>query len=309
MGSHFIRMSRFGRKGRFGNQLFQYAYLRIMANRWAADLELPDWIGQEFFGLPRHPISKRVAKCNLVEPGGDEYLQNGYRLGFDADLRDADVEGWFQYHTSMYRPYANQWRAWFQPTSENLHRIEPACERLRASGDTLVGIHIRRGDYGRGYFYLTPVSWYQRWLEDHWNSLCRPILFVSSEEPRLIGQFARWNAHSAESLGVLFRSHPLRVYNYKCQELQAAERQQFDFYPSFYLLSRCDILLIPNSTFSFTAAMTGSLRECWRSSLRAGGFIRFDPWNDDPLERERAEQFGHLDGILAHRDRSGRRRA
>jgi hypothetical protein len=69
MSAHFIRMIRYGRNGRFGNQLFQYAYLRIMAEKWKADLELPDWVGQVFFGLPRQPISKTNCKAPSSRTG------------------------------------------------------------------------------------------------------------------------------------------------------------------------------------------------------------------------------------------------
>jgi hypothetical protein len=42
-----------------------------------------------------------------------------------------------------------------------------------------------------------------------------------------------------------------------------------------------------------------------RSSLRAEGFTRFDPWNDDPLHRDRLEDFSHLAGIsLRERSRT-----
>src|SRR5262249_6104087 len=155
----------------------------------------------------------------------DGYLRSGYRLGFDADLRDADISGCFQYHTSLYRPHVDRWNSWFQPTPEIKRRIQPAEERLRSSGDTVVGIHIRRGDYGRGYFYLTPVSWYQRWLEEHWESMRRPVLFVSSEDPRHVESFAFWNPQTASSLGARLHDKPLSFYNYKRSEVDRADPQ------------------------------------------------------------------------------------
>jgi hypothetical protein len=56
--------------------------------------------------------------------------------------------------------------------------------------------------------------------------------------------------HTAASLGARLRDTPLQIYNWKRSEVETANPQQFDFYPSFYLLSQCDVLLVPNSTFS-----------------------------------------------------------
>jgi protein subunit release factor A len=45
-----LTMSSIGKLGRFGNQLFQYAFLRICAERSGARIECPPWVGQALFG-------------------------------------------------------------------------------------------------------------------------------------------------------------------------------------------------------------------------------------------------------------------
>ena len=55
-----ISMSSLGDLGRFGNQLFQYAFLKICAKKSNARMECSPWIGQTLFGLEDAPISKRL---------------------------------------------------------------------------------------------------------------------------------------------------------------------------------------------------------------------------------------------------------
>jgi hypothetical protein len=58
--SPVLTMSSIGQLGRFGNQLFQYAYLRICAAQSGAKVECPPWIGQTLFGHQDAPISQRL---------------------------------------------------------------------------------------------------------------------------------------------------------------------------------------------------------------------------------------------------------
>ena len=45
-----VTMYCLGKLGRFGNQLFQYAYLKIYAQIHDLRVETPEWIGQYLFG-------------------------------------------------------------------------------------------------------------------------------------------------------------------------------------------------------------------------------------------------------------------
>ena len=55
--SPVLTMSSIGQLGRFANQLFQYAFLRICAQQSGARIECPAWIGQTLFGHQDAPIS------------------------------------------------------------------------------------------------------------------------------------------------------------------------------------------------------------------------------------------------------------
>jgi hypothetical protein len=49
--------------GRFGNQLFQYAFLRICAQNRGARIECSPWIGQTLFGHDDAPIAERLPRA------------------------------------------------------------------------------------------------------------------------------------------------------------------------------------------------------------------------------------------------------
>ena len=55
-----LTMSILGKLGRFGNQLFQYAFLRICASQIDARVECPVWVGQYLFGHKDAPIAHNL---------------------------------------------------------------------------------------------------------------------------------------------------------------------------------------------------------------------------------------------------------
>ncbi|MGB7381015.1 MAG: alpha-1,2-fucosyltransferase, partial [Rivularia sp. (in: cyanobacteria)] len=55
-----ISMSSLSDLGRFGNQLLQYAFLKVCAKKTHSRMECSPWIGQTLFGLEDAPISRRL---------------------------------------------------------------------------------------------------------------------------------------------------------------------------------------------------------------------------------------------------------
>lgn len=53
-----IATSSLGAIGRFGNQVFQYAFAALYADRHGLALETPDWIGRRLFGRRDLPLSR-----------------------------------------------------------------------------------------------------------------------------------------------------------------------------------------------------------------------------------------------------------
>jgi hypothetical protein len=144
-----------------------------------------------------------------------------------------------------------------------LHRLFPVTPY---SGNvTRVGVHHRAGDYNNeNHAWRTPWTWYQRWIDENWRQLKNPTLVVAAED----------------------RSKRLKVPTGDVEYLHGTP------FEDWTALARCDVLLIPNSTFSFTAAMMNrNLAEAWRASLPDGGFVPFDPWDALPLLDDRAQNY------------------
>ncbi len=294
-------MTKFGRMGRWGNQIFQYSFLQTYALQHGLTVQVPPWVGEELYGFrDERPDGRRLPVT--VEKGEHE-IADTIIPHLRHPLRNADVEGWFQYHTSYYAPHREQIMQLFaEPVSEVRERLRPARTLLETLGDTTVGIHFRRGDYGRNMFYITPVDWYVAWLREHYARLDKPVIFVATESLETLEELrtkfpARYE--TCESLGVNLRDQPLPHYNYLPRDKRTHDPRAMEFFPDFYLLQQaCDILLMPNSTFSFGAAMTSPrLRELWRSDPAIQRFDRINPWHAFPAQFVKQKDYEHIEGL------------
>ncbi|MEF3310631.1 alpha-1,2-fucosyltransferase [Paenibacillus sp. GYB004] len=259
-----IAMSSLGRNGRFGNQLFQYAFLNLYAKRYGLQVRTPAWIGQTLFGVRDMPVGRTY-------PVVDEKLipwKERLLTSVAPPYAGVDFWGYFQLHTSHYAPYRDYIRSLYTPVPPVEERLASSVDKLRALGNTIVGLHIRRGDYvsrqdheiyGKLH-YLAPASWYKVWLDAVWSGLDRPVLFVASDDPAAADEFREYNPVTSGSL--------------------AAALPEAGFYPDFYILSQCDVLAISNSTFSYMASMLNRGGVSYmRPDLIAQRLLPYDPWN------------------------------
>lgn len=224
-----LTVKQLGRKGRFVNQLFQYAHLRQRAREAGADYCCPPWIGQKLFGLPDLPVTK-------------EAVDIGYKFPLDAAWYDREM-----------------FRDLFRPAMP-LYTVKD----LQQSGRTVIGLHLRRGDYGTfrrksaRWCFAAPTDWYREWLSENLARFVKPILYIASDEPeKVIGDFAQYDI----------------VY-------PGPDIPDAPFWRDFYALTQCDCLLISNSTFGFAASMLNErATEFWRPRLGEKRLIPYDPWN------------------------------
>jgi len=84
-----VTISCLGNYGRFGNQLFQYAYARAFAEQLGAELHTPNWIGRELFMGVDEPIMQSKGDIDLFD-----YFQNPEHL---ALLSKKKVKEWFKF--------------------------------------------------------------------------------------------------------------------------------------------------------------------------------------------------------------------
>ena len=264
--SQIITMSTLGKNGRFGNQIFQYAFLKIYAKEHHLRVETPEWIGQYLFGHKDPGISRELPV--VVEKTND--LEKAYIPGVKEPFKNVDFWGYFQYHTQYYADNKDYFTSLFIPGKDLLIKMQVGCDRLRSRGKTIVGLHLRRGDYGYGSYFVAPSEWYKEWLVDLWKTLDEPVLFIASDEvDKVLNDFADYNPVTVKDLDI--------------------NLPEADFYPDFYLLSQCDIVAISNSSFSFAACMLNEKATLFvRPQLEAKKLIPFDPWNSKPILEEQA---------------------
>jgi Glycosyl transferase family 11 len=289
-----LTMSSLGQLGRFGNQLFQYAFLRICAQKSGALVECPAWIGQTLFGHHDRLISHRLAPAIERKADGNNlfdivlefipYLEKlaqtkSCRIGAEAletGIANVDLWGFFQLPTHLLFPEKDYFRSLFQPVDDLKSSLEKGLMLLRSKGKTIVGIHVRRGDYLTqprvGFTLVFPAQWYCDWLTEIWDDLEDPVLFLCSDAlDQILPDFEKFSPITSRDL-----------------QIELPERTQdldLEFYIDFFTLSNCDVVVASNSIFSFAACLLNEccqmfVRPCWNFSLK---FITFDPWDSEPL--------------------------
>jgi len=291
-----ITMSRLGTHGQFGNQVFQYAFIRTYARRHAISYQLPPWVGQYLFGHRDPPLTLKF------DPSIERLGPSRHELGYGMPIPPGgehvgrDWSGWGQYHTSWYRPDKDFIQSLFQIQEVLRPPLQAAWQNLRSRGKTIVGLHLRRGDSGRAIFFFTPIVWCLRWLRENWPRLDEPVLFLATESLELKRFFAAYHVLTVEDLGIELKPEvpPAYVYPHRVGRDRV---RQLDFLPDWWLLQQCPIVLASESTFSFSAAWTGTAcREFWRPRLLLRGFERLDPWDTETSPREHLDDFPGIPG-------------
>jgi Glycosyl transferase family 11 len=288
-----LTMSSLGQLGRFGNQLFQYAFLRICAEKSGVEVECPPWIGQTIFGHKDSPITKRlppaIERWNTekslfdVIPEFIPYLEKLAKakscpVGLDVlehGLANVDLWGFFQLPTRLLAPHKKYFISLFQPVNELKNPLQDSLNNLR-QGKTIVAIHIRRGDYIRepraGFTLVFPAKWYCEWLDEIWHELENPVLFLCSDDvDSILPEFEKFS--------------PVTWKDLKVKLPENMKDLNIEFYIDFFMLSNCDLACISNSNFSFIACMLNEggqkfVRPHWDFSTK---FTVFDPWDSEPL--------------------------
>lgn len=265
-----ITMSTLGQNGRFANQAFQYAFLKIYVRQHQLQLQVPRWIGNDLFGHTDPQITRQLP---LIKDGSSDVYQ-GILINSTPPLKNIDLWGYFQYHTSFYKPHQTYFRSLFQPLERLAAPLNQAIQGLKNKGKTIIGLHLRRSDYGVGHHFIAPSSWYLDWLAKIWNTLEDPVLYLASDELEKIKEdFAEYNPVTTHDLGLT---------------LQGAE-----FYLDFYTLTRCDVLAISNSSFSFLASMLNTRAHIFaRPQYQSQQLIAYDPWNAEVIFHDIQQPIG-----------------
>ena len=259
-----VAMSSLGTNGRFGNQLFQYAYVRLYALRHGLTAALPDWEGKQFFDV--HDTSCQGLAFPELRFGA---FEDHDRMLWDRDDPPINIDlwGYFQELPECWRRQRPLLRRMFRLLPEQEGAIDAwRYDVTRGGQRTLVAVHLRRGDYRDlqhlPFFRLVPEEWYIAWLRAIWPTLRDPLLFVATDEPARILPLFREFAPIAATFGAPAQTLP-------------------DHIRDFQILRRADQLAICNSSFSRMAAILADVSQrCFCPSFETRGFVPYEPWID-----------------------------
>jgi hypothetical protein len=220
-----ISFSRIGTYGRLGNQLFQYAFLRITARKLGVRFYCPRWDGDDIFDLDDG--LERAESPEGIDREFDADPEPGYTPRALAIGDGTEIRGNFQ--SEKYFPSRELVLGWyaFKPS------LKEAVARKYSPSSMLdtVSLSLRiDGDYAntREYFPLYPPSFYERGLQ---AVRSRGRVLVFADRPDLAREFFR-----------PLRHHDLHFVT----DLNGPEQ--------LYLMSLCRANIITNSTFSWWGA-------------------------------------------------------
>lgn len=164
--------------GRFAHTVLEYILVRLYAETYGFVLETPDWVGGTFFELNDPPQSGPLPPLLF-----SRHLLNELVTGTSGrtPIADRDIlSPLFLFEHK--REYRRRVQSWLTPRRIWAPYLDPAVERLRAMGNTVVAIHIRRGDFVTSKYPITETAWYVDWLREWWPRLDRPVLYVASDD-------------------------------------------------------------------------------------------------------------------------------
>jgi hypothetical protein len=221
-----ISFKKLGYWGRFGNQLFQYAFLRTTAYRLGVKFYCPHWIGDEIFLL--HDSAERVEKPTEIY---QSYMEPPLHVGFNQNAMEigdgTDIIGYFQ--TQKY------WngelvRKWYSFRETKTCRVREKYREI--DFDESTGMSLRFGDFTstsflRTNFYVTPPEYYARALSSVRKS--KNIIVFSDEI-----EVAKRHLQSLRGNFIFIENN--------------------EPYEDLYLMTQCKDFIIATSTFSWWGA-------------------------------------------------------
>lgn len=215
-----ISFSKLGNYGRFGNQLFQYAFLRTQAKKMGTKFYCPEWEGDRIFSL-----KDQGEKSGKFNP--DFYYSDTVH-GFNAEatkIKDGtDITGFFQSDKYFKRKDAMEWFSFDEDYFKEVNKKYSHIDFLNSTG-----IHIRLGDYAtpQMVFYVPRPEYFKKALEivNH-----KKNIIVFSDEPE------------------------------NAKKILKGIKEDFIFitgskdYEDFYLMTKCRDFVCSPSSFSWWAA-------------------------------------------------------
>lgn len=283
-----VQMSDLGDNGRFGNQIFQFFFLKMAEQALGCDIRCPYWDGIGLFDLQPTAAIEASPEAIDLEPmtsrsrGPQEqldFLKNALQA---SERQLVDIKGYFQYHTVFFQQHRNLFLETFSVRPLFIDQVRQALARIGMQDRFVIGVHVRRGDYlqfdnKHPLFWGSSAASIRAAIEDLGaSSLRNAIIYVCSDDL----DYAR----------DIFQGYGVPVITNRQLFSQSSEFS--DLAVDFVMLTLAKALLISNSSLSFVASMLNTacrinLRPCPREDK----FIPFDPWNSHVILPRHPHQF------------------
>lgn len=221
-----ISFKKLGNYGRFGNQLFQYAYLRAQAKRLHTTFYCPPWAGDTIFHL--NDELERVSECEVPFSFNDTF--HGFSQEATEIQDNTDITGFFQSPKYFNKNEVLSWFSFRDPFFSDVLEKYTHIQLQNA-----IGIHLRLGDYTTPQFevYIPNQAYFEKALHLI-NKNSKVLIF--SDDPQGAKQYLSALTKSREVIFIEGNS-----------ELE-----------DFYLLSHCSDVICSPSSYSWWAAYLNS---------------------------------------------------
>ena len=220
-----ISFSKLGNYGRLGNQLFQYAFLRVTAQRLNTDFFCPTWEGDQIFDLEDEEVRAVAARGIL------HHFDSAPEGGFcprALEIADrTEIQGYFQ--SEKYYSDKALVKSWYSFRREIVHSVESLFPKSLLEDAVSISLRLDK-DYAntREYFPLYQPSYYRRGLKH--AAVTGPVL-VFADRPDLAKTFIA------------------SIVGNDCILVEGLSPHQ-----QLYLMTRCRANVITNSTFAWWGA-------------------------------------------------------
>lgn len=268
-GRPSVTSSTLASHGRFAHNVLEYVLVRLYAEKYGYVLETPEWVGGYVFEIddplpsrqyppfyyPRRPLNRHLEEPQNEKGSVTQTSPPPSGVDFRSPL-------FLLHHGEEYRERV---QSWLRPRRVWAPFLDSALERLRERGDTLVAIHIRRGDFVKFNYPITETTWYVRWLHELWPTLKRPVLYIASDD--LAGVRADFAAFAPVVRADVAPDWP-----------------GLDFLQDFHVLMHADVVGVSAASgFSLLAAQLNRQARLFVEPDVAGHRIRpFAPWTPKP---------------------------
>lgn len=154
-----ISFPKLGELGRFGNQLFQYAFVRTTARRLGVPFHCPAWHGDDIFELD--DAAERTAETGpLLQKFQEPYANTGFNPTAMHIIDGSEVQGYFQ--TPRYFADEAAVRHWYRFKPGPVASLAQKYAGIDFSDS--VGLHLRLGDFVTTFsefFYVATPAYYR----------------------------------------------------------------------------------------------------------------------------------------------------